>query len=98
VQQLKLTIHWDGKKMNDVSHGSNRIIWERLAVCVSGVELTKILAVANIAEGTGEQQAEVITASLREWNVEDKIIAMGFDTTSSNTGRIAQYNIKQTNY
>jgi hypothetical protein len=80
--------------MNDVSHGSERQIWERLAVCVSGVEITKILGVPKIPEGTGKQQAEEVASLLRKWNVEDKIVAMGFDTTASNTGLIKKTRIK----
>jgi hypothetical protein len=83
---LQLTVHWDGKKMSDVSHGSIRQDWERLAVCVSGNNITKILGVPKIAEGTGKQQAEQVGALLRDWNIENRIVAMGFDTTSSNTG------------
>jgi hypothetical protein len=87
THHMQLTVHWDGKRMGDVSHGSERQDWERLAVCVPGQDMTKILGIPKIGEGTGQQQAQQVVTLLREWSIEDKIVAMGFDTMSSNTGK-----------
>jgi hypothetical protein len=45
--------------------------------------------VAKLARGTGEDQAAAVYMALEEWGIDDRVRAMSFDTTSSNTGRIA---------
>jgi len=37
--------------------------------------------------GTGEHQPSAVIQALKEWNLQDHVIRMCFDTTSSNTGR-----------
>ena len=44
---------------------------------------------AKLARGTGEDQAAAVCMALEEWGIADRVRAMFFDTTSSNTGRIA---------
>lgn len=59
---------------------------DRLAVIVSGEDVMKLLGVPIITNGTGEAQAQAVYDLLQTWNIEDRIVAMCFDTTSSNTG------------
>ncbi len=59
---------------------------ERLAVVVSGENFSKILGIPKIPDGTGRQQAEHVMALLSKWKITEKIVALSFDTTASNTG------------
>ena len=47
---------------------------------------SKILGIAETKDSTGRVEAEKVKEILDNWNVTEKIIALGFDTTSSNTG------------
>ena len=46
----------------------------------------QILAIAKTENGTGEVEARAVSAALDEWGLSGKVVASGFDTTSSNTG------------
>ena len=46
-------------------------------------------SVAKLPSGTGEAQAAAVFGAIEDWGIADSIRAMCFDTTSSNTGRIA---------
>ena len=60
---------------------------DRLLVIISGLGVSQLLGIPKISSGTGEAQASVVMTSLEEWDLCDKVKAMCFDTTSSNTGR-----------
>jgi hypothetical protein len=38
--------------------------------------------------GTGKATAAVVFQCLEEWQLQDKVVGMSFDTTSSNTGAV----------
>lgn len=78
-------MHWDGKLMEDLA-GHEKV--ERMPVIVSQKSGAQLLGVPKIASGTGEAMAEAVYTALQEWGVTENIVAMCFDTTSSNTGRI----------
>jgi len=80
-----LTVHWDGKLLPDLT-GSENV--DRLPILVSADGKAQLLSVPKLPSGTGEAQAHAIFKALKEWNVQDSVEAMCFDTTSSNTGRI----------
>ena len=65
-------------------------VWqEYLAVLVScaGVyEEGKLLGIIPVTDATGATMTDTVMALLREWKLDDKIVAMVFDTTSSNSG------------
>ena len=67
---------------------SNSKIVDRLPILVSAHGEMQLLSVPKLPSGTGEAQAHAIFQALKEWNVQDNVEAMCFDTTSSNTGRI----------
>ena len=46
----------------------------------------KILCITKTDDSTGRTEAETIKQTLDSWQLTEKIIACGFDTTSSNTG------------
>lgn len=79
---VSLVVHWDGKLMADLS-GKEHV--DRLAVLVSGSGVSQLLKV-GITTGTGEDQARAVVKTLQEWNLEEHVAGLSFDTTSSNKG------------
>jgi len=78
-----LTVHWDGKLMEDLT--SHEQV-DRLPILVSGVGIEQLLGVPKLHSGSGEEMAAAIANCLEEWNIESQVVAMCFDTTASNTG------------
>lgn len=58
-----------------------------LAILVSCGSKDQILGVPMLKSGRGCDEADAVVAALREWNLIDHVVAMCFDTTSSNSGR-----------
>jgi len=83
---VPLVVHWDGKLLPDLT-GKEKV--DRLPVLVSGKGISQLFTVAKLPSGTGEAQADAVFEAVSEWGLADSIRAMCFDTTSSNTGRIA---------
>ena len=79
---IPLTIHWDGKLMEDLT-GKQHV--DRLPVLVSGVGVDQLLGVPNTT-GTGRDQARCVVEVLTEWDRTDLVVALALDTTSANTG------------
>ena len=81
-------VHFDAKILTDMSGEFG----DRLAVVLSGdapdCKQGKLLSAKNIRDGTGKNQAEEVISSLKNWDVQDNVCGMCFDTTSSNTGWI----------
>ena len=77
-------VHWDGKLLPDLT-GKSKV--DRLPVLVSKKGVSQLLTVAKLPSGTGETQATAFFCALNDWGIVDRIRAMCFDTTSSNTGR-----------
>ena len=84
-------LHWDGKLVKDCT-GTLR---ENEAILVSGAPHYlegKILAVSLLEDeegkptSTGDAQAQAVLAELEKWDVKENVVALVFDTTSSNTG------------
>lgn len=61
---------------------------DRLPVMVSSSTQgeVQLLGVPKFDSGTGKNQAQAITSLLQDWKIADRISAMVFDTTYSNTG------------
>lgn len=83
---VPLVVHWDGKLIPDLT-GSEQV--DRLPVIVSGKGVSQLLTVAKLPSGTGQAQATAVYEAVEDWGVSDNISAMCFDTTASNTGRLA---------
>lgn len=83
LPETPLTVHWDGKLLPSLTGHENV---DRLAVIVSGDGIMKLLAVPQLASGTGDAQATAVYAALDDWNLINQVNFMGFDTTASNTG------------
>ena len=56
---------------------------------VSGLGVDQLLAVPKLGRGTGAAQADAVVNALQEWDITDRVAAMSFDTTSSNTCHIS---------
>ena len=76
-------INFDGKLLADLG-GFGKV--NRLAVVLVQEEENKILAICKTSSSTGRTEAEKVQEILHDWNLTEKIVAVGFDTTSSNTG------------
>ena len=59
---------------------------DRLPIMVSGKDVTKLLAIPKLQSGTAAVISDACLAEIRSWGLEDRIVAMCFDTTASNTG------------
>ena len=80
---VPLTVHWDGKLMQDLC-GKDHV--DRLPIIVTGFGVCQLLKVSKMVGGTGKNQESAVVQALQEWRVQDRVIGMCFDTTSSNTG------------
>lgn len=78
-----LTVHWDGKLMEDIT-GHETV--DRLPILVSGQGVDQLLAVPKISRGTGDACAAAVYDTILSWNLSDKIKCFCFDTTAVNTG------------
>ncbi|KAG0724209.1 hypothetical protein GWK47_000472 [Chionoecetes opilio] len=79
---VPLTLHCDGKLMPSLT---NEGVMDRLPILVSGEGVEKILAVP-ITDGKAEPTANTIHSVISEWAISDRIRALCFDTTATNTG------------
>ena len=83
-------VHWDGKLMPSLQGGPSKE--DRFPVLVSGTGGTKLLGAPALPKGLGKGEtggaiADATVALLQEWEAEDSIAGMSFDTTSANTGK-----------
>lgn len=83
-----LVVHWDGKMLPAIT-GIEKV--DRLAILITGCATEQLLAVPELDSSSGQRQAEAVIDTLREWNVTDRVKALCFDTTSSNTGNLIEY-------
>ena len=84
IPSVLIVVHWDGKLLADLT-GKNKV--DRFPVILSAPGVCQIIGVPKLSEETGEAQASAVARLLDEWGVTDRVAAMCFDTTSSNTGR-----------
>ncbi|XP_011704858.1 PREDICTED: uncharacterized protein LOC105460119, partial [Wasmannia auropunctata] len=78
-----ITVHWDGKMLPALM-GKEQV--DRLPVLISYKGSEKLLGIPAISSGTGNKQACAVYELLNEWELCDKVQALCFDTTASNTG------------
>lgn len=83
---VPLVVHWDGKLMKDTTAAGASSKVDRLPVIVTGYEVDKLLAIPKLVNGTGKIMANAVHECVKEWDLDQNIKAMCFDTTSSNTG------------
>ena len=80
---VPLTVHWDGKLIEDLTKKENV---DRLPVLVSGASIEKLLGVPKLPSGTGAAQAEAVVKCLEELHLQEQVVAICFDTAASSTG------------
>jgi len=80
-----MVLHWDGKLLPNLME---KEIIDRLAIVISNGDVEKILAVPVLEHGTAEAQASIILDTLTDWNLNDSVKALSFDTTAVNSGQI----------
>ncbi|KAG0730526.1 WD repeat-containing protein 46 [Chionoecetes opilio] len=74
-----LTVHWD-RKILPQDDGTRA---ERLAILVTGEGVEKLLGVPKLHSGTGDAAATAVFEALEDWGVQERVVAMCFDTTSA---------------
>ena len=84
-----LTLHFDGKAVTEFTDGSP-LNQERIAVIVSSPSLQspQVLGVPPAKSSKGVDQLGVVVKLLEEWQLKEFIMAIGFDTTASNTAEL----------
>jgi hypothetical protein len=78
-------IHWDGKLLPNLT-GSKKV--DRLPVILTAPDVEFLLGVPELTSGDGEEIALAVYDTLKDWGLLDKVQAVSFDTTASNTGRL----------
>lgn len=79
-----LTVHWDGKMMEDLTSLEHV---DRLPILISCAGEEQLLGVPKLPKGSGEAQAKAVMDCLEDWGLVERVKALSFDTTASNTGR-----------
>ena len=84
-------LHWDGKLLSDtVEATGEQVKHENLAVlvtCPPGYEEGKLLGIPKTPNGTDAATKDAVCTLLTDWNINDDILALVFDTTASNSGK-----------
>lgn len=82
-----LTLHWDGKIVKGLT-GITTV--DRLAILVTGLDASQLLAIPPLYRSTGTKIAEAVVGEVNKCNLEDRIKALNYDTTSVNSGGCRQ--------
>lgn len=77
-----MTVHWDGKLVPGLLRNSKI---ERIAILVSYNGTSKFLGAPKLPSSSGENIAIAVENALVEWKLFNRVAAMAFDTTYSNT-------------
>jgi len=83
IPEIPLTIHWDGKIIEDIS-GHETV--DRLPILVSDKSVDQLLAIPKLISGTGRSISSAVYETTSSWGLLVKIKCMSFDTTAVNTG------------
>ena len=75
-------VNSDGKLLPNL-YGYGKV--SRLAVVLVKENVNQLLCITETADSTGLIEARAVEAALNDWDCAEKIVAMGFDTTASNT-------------
>ena len=81
-----IACHWDGKILLNKDGSKDH----RVAVVITGhphIKEGKILGISTVEKGTGTLEAHEIFSKLSKWKCIKNVVALVFDTTSSNSGQ-----------
>ncbi|GBP64579.1 hypothetical protein EVAR_32737_1 [Eumeta japonica] len=81
-----VTGHWDGKLLPALD--VRKCKEERLPIVISYGDKEQLIAVQKLDNFSGSEQAQAVWNAVTDWNLEDKVQILCYDTTASNTGRI----------
>jgi len=59
---------------------------DRMAIVVSGTGVEQLLGMPKLPSGTADGQATAVAKVLQEWGIVNRVCAVCFDVTSTNTG------------
>lgn len=79
---VPLCLHWDGKILPNFEGKKE----DRLAIVVTGANVSKMLAIPSVPDGKSETETQAIVETVESWDLQDRIVAMSFDTTNVNAG------------
>ena len=80
---VPLVAHFDSKLLANLA-GTNH---EHLAIVVSGLHVEKLLGIPMLPGGSGAMMGQKVVEFVHEWTgVENRLAALCFHTTASNTG------------
>ena len=82
VKKDAIVVHIDTKIM---AKGPNGKTEDRLAITVTGNNNEQLLGVPAISNGTGKETAEGTFKKLMEFNIDDHVKAISYDTTATNS-------------
>lgn len=78
------TVHWDTKVLADCT-SVDQLTCNRLAIILSSNGNSKVLGIPKVSSQKGADEGAAVYSALLDWNVQEKVMAMCFDTTASNT-------------
>lgn len=81
---MLLIVHWDGNLTEDLTRKEHV---DRFPVLVSHIGISYLLCVGKLPSGTREEQAKAFFFCIAKLGAKVRVARMGFDTTTSNTGR-----------
>jgi hypothetical protein len=79
-----VTVHWNDKLLPGLDVRSSKE--ERLPILISFGDREQLLAVPNLDSSSDKDQAKDVLNALHDWNLNDNVQIMCYDTTASNTG------------
>ena len=79
-------IHFDGKMVKEYT-GGKKLVKDRLAISMKCEGENTLLGIPPCLNSTGECQTEVIINLLEEYDINEGVTGLVFDTTASNTGK-----------
>lgn len=78
-----VTVRWDGKLLPGFEVRNSKD--ERLPILISFEEWVQLFAVPKPENCSCQNQAEAVSNALNDWNLNDNIQIMCYDTTACNT-------------
>lgn len=78
------TLHWDGVQIFDI-HLKKFV--HHLAIKVTGPNFEQVLAIVRTEDGAAKTFVPFIIEQLRDWEIDDRVQFLNFDTTAVNTGK-----------
>ena len=76
-------MHWDGKLVPDTARCHDK--YDRLPMLVSRNGTENLLAIPKLMSGSIQSMAFAVKKALNKRELQDKILAMSFDTSSNRT-------------